>query len=119
VWDKFGKKIPRHIGQGPAEQPRPRPVVAGGEGVQYLVVVPEHVNVSVQLPDGGTVVTDRSGIASLFRATWARGASEASAAEGLDARMASLEDDANVEPRQSSGSTEVHVRHRGEVSGRR
>lgn len=37
----------------------------GSEAVQYLVVVPEHVSVSVQLPRGGsTLVSDRDGVST-------------------------------------------------------
>ena len=78
----------------------------GSDAVQYLVVVPEHVAVSVVLPRGGTAhVPHRDGLAS-YR--WGEDAGRSGAIRSGDAADAPIIDVPPIAPTTSAGLYVVH-----------
>jgi hypothetical protein len=85
-----------------------RLTAVGSDAVQYLVVVPEHVAVSVVLPRGGTAhVPDRDGLAS-YR--WGEDATHPGATRSGDAADTPITD---VEPIVATTSAGLYVVHSG------
>jgi hypothetical protein len=91
-----------------------RLTAVGSDEVQYLVVVPEHVAVSVQLPSGAsTQVTDSDGVATYH---WGRRAGDRAALNAsLDRALAAVDDrdgplsyDGPIAPTTGAGLYIVH-----------
>ena len=83
-----------------------RLTAVGSDAVQYLVVVPEHVAVSVVLPRGGTAhVPDRDGLAS-YR--WGQDAMLPGGTRSGDAADAPAKDVEPIVPTTSAGLYVVH-----------
>ncbi|HSK19421.1 MAG TPA: hypothetical protein VK912_09780 [Longimicrobiales bacterium] len=83
-----------------------RLTAVGSDAVQYLVVVPEHVAVSVVLPRGGTAhVPDRDGLASYRWGEDATRHGETRSGDAADARVMDIEP---IMPTTSAGLYVVH-----------
>jgi hypothetical protein len=76
----------------------------GADAVQYLVVVPEHVSVSVQLPRGATAhAPDRDGIA-----TYRWGTTDIPDADRMDGGTADFAAEQRITPTTTAGLYVVH-----------